>query len=243
MHHASLYQDNAFLTLTLDAKHYEPSLNHRLWQLFMKKLRHRVPGTQLSFYMAGEYSPDKQRPHYHACLFNYNFPDRKYWRKTSAGSKLYLSDQLNEVWDNGFTSIGDVNWQSAAYIARYIVAKITGPGSDKFYERIDLDTGEIYNIKPEYNRMSLKTPIGKHWYGKYATDVYPEGTVLVKGQKIKAPKYYDKLYKRAQPENHAQLMKDREQLGRELRGDNTPQRLQAKERVKLAQVNQLLRKL
>lgn len=243
-HHAQLYQQNAFITLTLDDAKIDQarSLDHRLWQLFMKKLRRRSDA-KLSYYMAGEYTPSTQRPHYHACIFNYDFQDKKYWKKTKGGFRLYTSELLEKIWGHGFTSTGDVTFESAAYIARYIVAKITGPNSERFYERIDETTGEIYQLKPEYNRMSLNPAIGKPWLEKYTADVYPEGQVLIRNSKIKAPKYYDSQYEKAEPENHKQMLKARNALMQTLRGDNTPRRLAAKEKVKLAQVNQLLRTL
>lgn len=271
VHHAQLYQENAFITLTYNPEHLKtPSLNHRDWQLFMKRLRKfaskeflkrvglskpdlpagssretRDGGaeSQISYYMAGEYGSKNRRPHFHACLFNYQFLDKKYYSTTSTKSKLYVSELLDSLWGKGFASIGDVNIQSAAYIARYIISKQTGPNAWQYYQHIDPETGEITDLKPEYNRMSLKTPIGKNWFNRYHADVYPEGIVRTRTGPARSPRYYDKLFQKLDEEAYDELKKQREIEGRERRGDNTPQRLAAKERVKRAQLNQLLRQI
>lgn len=257
MHHAQMHRHNSFITLTYNDEHLETqSLNHRHFQLFMKSLRERLSRSSdnmqsdldpitskpaCSYYMAGEYGSRTRRPHFHACLFGIEFTDKKYWRKMPSGSRLYTSDTLDQIWKKGFTSIGDVNFESAAYIARYILAKRNGQQAERYYEHVNDQTGEITDLLPEYNRMSLKTPIGKTWLEKYTTDVYPEGQVLIKNNKTKSPKYYDKQYKKKEKEKYEEMKKQREIQAMKYRNDNTPQRLKAKERVKLAQINQLLR--
>lgn len=262
MHQAQLHQDNAFITLTWSPeKLITPSLRHRDWQLFMKRLRKYVsqsskpnaiglrPGNQvkpdlkISYYMAGEYGSNHRRPHFHACLFGYDFQDKKYWRSTANKSKLYTSATLDQLWGNGFTSTGAVTFESAAYIARYIIAKKTGPGAARYYEHIDEETGEITDLLPEYNRMSLRPAIGKSWYEKYKTDSYPEGQILIRQHKSKTPKYYDKLWKKEEPQKYEEMKIQRELQALEYRNDNTPARLKAKETVTQAKINQLLRKL
>lgn len=271
VHHAQCYEHNAFITLTYDPEHLETrSLDHRDWQLFMKRLRKfasielkkrvglyqpDLPASsrretrdggaesQISYYMAGEYGTKNRRPHFHACLFNYQFQDRKYYSTTSTTSKLYTSNTLNNLWGKGFTSIGDVNIQSAAYVARYIISKQTGPNAWQYYQHIDPDTGEIHDLRPEYNRMSLKTPIGKNWFNQYNTDVYPQGIVRTRTGAFRSPRYYDKLFQQLDEVSYDEMKKQREEEGRARRGDNTPQRLAAKERVQRAQLNQLLRKI
>ncbi|AXH78051.1 MAG: replication initiator protein [Microviridae sp.] len=262
MHHAQMHTDNAFITLTYDDEHLtSPSLNHRDFQLFMKRLRKSVSVSsnkkqsdpdrvrksqtvrKISYYMAGEYGDKTRRPHFHACIFGWTPSDKIYWRSTTAGSRLYTSTELTELWKKGFTSIGDVNFESAAYIARYIMNKQTGPGAWKYYEHIDDETGEITDLKPEYNKMSLgkNNAIGKSWLQKYKTDVYPDGEILVRQKKTKTPKYYDKLYKQLEPDNYEEMKNQREIQALQYRDDNTPARLKAKETVKKRQIQSLLR--
>lgn len=205
--------------------------------------RRVAPGAGVSYYMAGEYGSKNHRPHYHACLFNFNFTDKKFYKSTSTKSKIYQSELLNQLWGKGYASIGEVNIQSAAYIARYIISKITGKNASQYYQHINHETGEITDLLPEYNRMSLKTPIGKDWFEKYSSDVYPEGIVHTRKGKAKSPRYYDKLFQQLDERGFEKLKKDRELQAREYLDDNTPQRLAAKERVQRAQLNQLLRKI
>lgn len=251
-----MHKENAFITLTwkpeLLCTH---SLVHRDWQLFMKRLRRYIDrhaqhapsghllGKKVRYYMAGEYGSQHRRPHFHACLFGYDFPDKKYWRTTPSKSKLYTSATLDKLWGNGFTSVGAVTFESAAYIARYIMAKITGPNAWQYYEHTDETTGEITDLLPEYNKMSLNPAIGKSWLEKYAADAYPEGKILIRGYKSKTPKYYDKQYKKTDREQWEEMKNKRELEALQYRDDNTPQRLKAKETVAKAKINQLIRQL
>lgn len=243
MHEAQLHEKNAFVTLTYKPETLEtPSLRHRDYQLFMKRLRKKQK-QQISYYMAGEYGTNRGRPHFHACLFGTDFKDKKYWRTTDSKSKLYTSETLDQLWGHGFTSIGNVTFESAAYIARYILEKKTGKGAWKYYEHLNHETGEIQDLLPEYNRMSLKPAIGKRWLEKYNADAYPEGEILTRGHKSKTPKYYDKQYKKENPEQYEEMKMKRELQALEYRQDNTPERLKAKETVTNAKINQLIRKL
>ncbi len=129
VHEASLYDNNSFITLTYNTEHLpeDRSLEVRVFQLFMKRLRKRF-GTKIRFYACGEYGDQNGRPHYHACLFNHDFQDKKLWKRGKDPSlDLYRSADLEKLWPYGYSSIGEVTFQSAAYVARYIMKKITGP--------------------------------------------------------------------------------------------------------------------
>lgn len=248
-----MHENNSFVTLTYDEKNLlSNSLCHRDWQLFIKRVRKHAdmgarPHTpdKISYYMAGEYGGTTRRPHFHACIFGWTPNDKQYWKRTPTGSRLYISSSLNALWKQGFTSIGDVTFESAAYIARYIMDKKTGPLAGKYYEHINELTGEIEDLKPEYNKMSLgkNNAIGKKWLQQYLTDAYPSGEILIRKHKSKTPKYYDKQYKLLEPDKYEQLKMNRELQALEYRNDNTPARLKAKEIVKRAQINSLLRTL
>lgn len=241
MHEAQMHERKAYLTLTYDDQHLPPgaSLRHRDYQLFMKRLR-KGTGLQIRYYMAGEYGEHTQRPHYHAALFGIDFPDRKIHKKNHRGDMLYTSKELEKYWPLGFNTIGEVTFESAAYIARYIMKKVNGDPAEKHYETIDEHTGEIIQRIPEYNRMSLKPGIGATWLQKFYTDVYPEGKVLVRGHLTKPPRYYDN-------KAHAWDMEDiqytRHLEAQRTAHDNTPARLATKEVVAKARVSLLKRKL
>ena len=245
-----MHKENAFITLTYNDENLRDiSLDHREFQLFIKRLRKSKSAWQgkpgkCSYYMAGEYGTENRRPHFHACIFGWSPPDKKYWYTTGSKSKLYTSEILDKLWEyKGFTSIGDVNFESAAYISRYLMAKVTGQAAEKHYEYVDEETGEIKRVKPEYNKMSLKPAIGKQWLEKYATDVYPKGEILIRKHKTKSPKYYDKQYKKKEPDKYEEMKQQREIESLKYRQDNTDERLKAKETVKRAQLKALMRKI
>jgi len=199
MHEASLHDKNAFITLTYAPEHLpkDSSLDYKHFQKFMKRLRKQFTGTNIRFYMCGEYGENFGRPHFHACLFGIDFPDRKYLTTTKSGSKLYTSKILEKLWPFGLSSIGDVTFQSAGYVARYIMKKITGDNAFNQYNFIDDDGVIVRSREPEFTRMSLKPGIGANWLAKFHSDVYPHDHVIVNGRKNAVPRYYDKRVRKA----------------------------------------------
>lgn len=245
LHEASLYDRNSFITLTYDDSNLPVggTLKYDDFQKFMKRLRKRVKSS-VRFYMGGEYGEQLMRPHYHACLFGYDFPDRVYYRRTSSGEKIYTSKLLESLWPYGLSSIGDVTFQSAAYIARYCVQKVTGDLAESHY-RVITDDGEIVDRTPEFNHMSLKPGIGSRWLAKFQTDVYPRDYVVINGVKTKPPKYYDVLFERENPGVFSELVAQRELDGyvQQLAGEHSNARLAVKEQIQVARVSMLKRSL
>lgn len=236
MHEASLHHENAFITLTYDDAHLpaDGSLDYEHYQRFMKRLRKAIAPHGVRFYMCGEYGDETFRPHYHACLFGFDFPDKVLLQRTATGNDLYTSDMLSRLWPFGMSSTADVSFESAAYVARYCMKKITGKGSEEYYKRYDVDTGEIYDLTPEFTKMSLKPGIGAGWFEKYASDVYPSDRVVVRGKQMMPPKFYDRLYSRSNEEEFEYIQFQRELDGRVRFPDNTDERLAVRERVAAA---------
>ena len=245
MHEAQLHEKNCFITLTYDNTHLpsDGSLHYEDFQLFIKRFRKKLGNTRIRYYMAGEYGENFGRPHFHACIFGYDFHDKKLWQRSPSGSMLYRSADLETLWPFGYSSIGDVNFESAAYVARYIMKKVTGNNAKTHYKQTDQETGEITNRKPEFNKMSLKPGIGYDWYKKYKNDVYPHDYVIIKGKKVKPPKFYDKKYKTDYPYEYDEILYKREINGKLNSEDNTPERLVVKEQVQQAKLHKLKRNL
>lgn len=241
LHEASLYKHNCFLTLTYDDEHvpHRSMLDYPAFQKFMKRLRKHAAPTRPRFYMCGEYGPENGRPHYHACVFDFDFADKTYWARSPSGEKIYRSESLERLWPFGFCSVGQVTFESAAYVARYCVQKVTGFNAAAHYRRVDQD-GE-YQLPPEFNHMSLKPGIGARWLEKFQSDVYPHDYTIINGKEVKPPKYYDRLFSRQFPEEFEDIQYKRELLGRSLYQDNTPERLAVKEIVSRARLNQFTR--
>jgi len=241
VHEAALHDQNSFITLTYAPEHLptDGSLIKWHFQDFMKRLRKsRYPQT-IRYFMCAEYGEKFSRPHYHACLFGVDFPDKDPI-KESEGIILYNSPALDEIWGLGYTSIGDVTFETAAYTARYITKKITGDQAHNHYQTTCAHTGNLITLEPEYTSMSLKPGIGADWLEKYKTDVYPSDYIIHRGKKIKVPRYYDKIMELEGTDIEA-IKKLRKKKAAKFKDDNTPERLAVREQVKTIKFNQLSR--
>ncbi len=249
MHEAQLSKPTCYITLTYAPKFLPPggTLDLEDWRYFIKKLR-RKTNPNIRYYHSGEYGEATQknnhmaRPHYHAILFNIAFPDLVHF-KTQNNIPLYTSKTLTEIWGKGHCSVGNVTMASAAYVARYIMKKITGLRAEQHYERIDTTTGQIINLQPEYITMSLRPGIGKDFYEKYKSDFFPSDECPIPGNGVykKIPRYYEGLYAKENPEILKQIKKRRATYLAAHKQDHTPQRLEDQYKVKKAQLNQLPR--
>ena len=115
---------------------------------------------------------------------------------------------LESLWPYGFSSIGEVTFESAAYVARYIMKKITGDMSDYHYDMVDSD-GELVRRVPEFCHMPLKPGIGHGFVDKYTSDIYPDGRMVVRSNLVVPPRYYDKIYKRLDRDKYDKMKSDR----------------------------------
>lgn len=230
VHESQLHDSSSFVTLTYSVEFVPPdgSLDYRHFQLFMKRLRKHF-GTRVRFYMCGEYGDDFGRPHFHACLFGCFFSDRVLFKELDSGSKIYTSKSLESLWPYGFSSVGDVTFESAAYVARYCTKKITGPGAADHYQRFDKFTGEVYTIVPEFNHMSLKPGIGFDWLRLYHPEVLANKGCVVGGSVMCIPKYYKKYLEGV--DDYVDIVTDSYAKACLNSDDTTPARLAVRERV------------
>jgi len=237
MHEAQMHSASCFVTLTYRDEDLpvNNSLDYRHFQLFMKRLR-RAIRTPVRFYMCGEYGEQGSRPHFHACLFGVDFEDKILFKELSSGFNLYTSPRLDALWPHGFASIGDVTFESAAYVARYVMKKVTGNRAAAHYSRLDSLTGELISLTPEFTRMSLKPGIGANWIRRFRNDVYTTDAVIVRGVACKPPRYYDRFLESVDPfafEYLGYLRSLKASAGVE---DTTPERLAAREKVAAARL-------
>nr|QJB20262.1 MAG: replication initiator protein [Microvirus sp.] len=228
MHENSMHSaDGSFVTLTYSDA-YVPAdygLHYRDFQLFMHRLRKAIPGAG-RFFMSGEYGDEFGRPHFHAILFNCDFPDKVLWKRDP--EPLYTSEVLSGLWDNkGFCTIGAVTLTSAGYCARYAMKKIMGPASGDAYQSIDKETGEVFDRSPPFCHMSLKPGIGYDWFMKYYTDCFPCDFLVHDGRKFPVPRYYTKLFEDINASSHEKVLRGRRAMVRARKDhpDNTPRRL------------------
>lgn len=245
MHEASMWEENCFLTLTYDDDHLplDGSLRLEDFQLFMKRLR-KSRDEKVRYYHCGEYGERFGRPHYHALLFNCDFDDKRLFSERN-GQKVYSSEVLSKLWPFGFSVIGEVTFESAAYVARYVMKKVTGEKAGAHYG----------NRRPEYTTMSRRPGIGKSWFDKYRSDVFPVDRVFARGVSSRPPRYYDNLLGAEDASTLALIKIEREKNGfrtvedvlsdgRRVRvSDSCDARLAVKEEVKKAEIAHLKRPL
>lgn len=248
VHEGELHEAKAFITLTYDDEHLPAGLtlvkDH--WVDFMKRLRERVRRSEapalLRFFMCGEYGELSGRPHYHAIIFGFDFPDKVLWKKSSSGEALYRSALLESVWSMGHSSVGSVTFESAAYVARYVMKKELGRVTP-MREILDLTTGEIVTREHEFSLRSLKPGLGRAWLEKFGSDVYPRGAVVIDGVEVKPPRYYDKWFSELDPVEFERLRLRRQERASLQWDDNGPARLRVKEVVLNAKLDHLKRSL
>ncbi len=243
MHEASLHEHNCFITLTFNDQHLNDkgTLVKRDMQLFIKRLRDRIKPIKIRYYHCGEYGDKNDRPHHHALIFGYDFPDKLFWRKRD-DMKYYTSNQLDDLWRDpdtgqslGYCVIGEVTFESAAYVARYVLKKQTGDGS-KIYK----DKGII----PPYTTMSRRPGIAREWIEKYHEDVYPHDYLVIKnGIKAKPPRYYDDFYADLDKEDMESIKEQRKKRAEENAHDNSDHRLMTKNKCRQSKVKLLKRTL
>lgn len=225
VHEASLYDRNCFLTLTLSDA-YLPAggtLDKSLFPKFMKRLRKRFPRERIRYFHCGEYGELYGRPHYHACVFGFDFADKYQWA-VRKGFPVYRSPVLESLWPFGNCEIGSVTFESAAYVARYIMKKITGPLAEAHYS----------GRQPEYVTMSRRPGIGKPWLDKFGSEVFPEDSVLVRGRLMKPPRFYFGQFELQDAAGALEVARERRRARR--LEDETPERLIVREKVTRARL-------
>lgn len=216
VHESSMYDENCFITLTYDDKNcpLDGSLNKKHFQDFMKRLRKYAHPQKVRFFMCGEYGSELGRPHYHAILFNFDFKDKKKF-KYSNKSVLYTSEKLSELWPYGFSTVGEANYTTAAYCARYSYKKIFGEKADSHYA----------GREPEYCLMSLKPGLGKEYCIKYYDELKRNDSIVMNGREYPLPRYYLSLFSEIEQED---LKRKRHQVKE---SEKTIARLRVKEKV------------
>jgi len=255
VHEAQMHQDNTFITLTYNNENLpkDGGLVKKDYQDFMKRLRKELWPRKIRYYHCGEYGSVRSkngqvlkgllgRPHYHAILFGYQFPDLEFL-KEKKGVKLYTSPSLERIWGKGFVTVGAVTFESAAYVARYVMKKRTGEQAEgdegkNHYVKPD-ENGELHLVQPEYTTMSRRPGIAREWFENFSDDLKKD-FITHKGKRFKPPKYYDQIFEIEDPEHYQRIKAQRKRKAKEDE-DNTPDRMEQKEKVKQAQVKQLIR--
>lgn len=165
---AELHGDNAFLTLTYADEHLHVLPNGRATLVandvkdWLKRLRKKIEPTRVRYFLVGEYGEETQRPHYHAALFGFPRCSRgttgfglsnPSWERCCASCQL-----VGTTWGKGKVYVGNLEADSAQYVAGYVLKKMTR------WDDPRLDCRD-----PEFARMSLKPGIGADFMQKVAS--------------------------------------------------------------------------
>ena len=255
-HEARKHEENSFITLTYEDSQlpHDGSLVKKHLQDFMKALRHYAKRKHnidgIKFFACGEYGEEFKRPHYHACIFGLDWQDKKI-HSAKDDYNVYRSDILDGIWRKGFTTTGDVTFDSAGYCARYALKKINGD-AEKIpdpktgllpYERIHAISGEIITVEKEFATMSRRPGIGHdHWHN-YRGDIYPSDECIINGHPTRPPRYYDNLLEIHDPDMLEEVKQTRVETMQKHAADNTRARLRQRKIVKEAQTQKLTREI
>lgn len=150
------HTENAFLTLTYSNDHLpqKRTLLKEDLQKFWKRLRKHLKKQKISYLACGEYGPRTLRPHYHAIVFGWWPKDCKPYKQNEVGDMLFTSKELEKIWGKGFCIVGNVTYESAAYVARYVYKKAYGA------DEIPLKQ----NKQKEFTTCSKRPAISKNFY-------------------------------------------------------------------------------
>lgn len=202
---AAQYSDNCFVTLTYNQANLpKKGVNQNDVQRFIKNLRNEF-GAGIRYFGAAEYG-SLGRAHYHIILFNFFPPDAQCLTMSPYGGFYYKSKCLERLWRTakklkdgnyhqlGFVSVGDVSFNSCAYVARYCQKKI------------GKELG-VVGVNPEFSFMSRRPGIGEYYFKEHFDSLISTDTIY--GQfggrfSVSSFRYFDKLIERVNPE----LLKD-----------------------------------
>lgn len=225
LHESKLHEESCFITCTYSEENNPVSLCPSHFTKFMKRLRKKYENKKIRYFQCGEYGEQNCRPHHHACIYGLTFTDRILYREKPI--KLYISETLNSIWSYGYCTIGEVTFESAAYVARYITKKITGPDAAKYYGT---------NI-PEYITMSRRPGIAAVWWELYKDDIRRIDGVIINGKKVMPGKYYDKKFDNI--EHKLMLEIKNKRIQKINKSEQTPERRITKEKVAWYKLKQL----
>lgn len=170
---AKQYKQNCMVTLTY--KDNPITLIKRDLQLFLKRLRKKIG--KVRYFACGEYGSKGLRPHYHIILFGYSPSDLEYFFDRN-GNPVYKSEEIEKLWKLGYISVGELNFKTAKYTAKYLQKLNNCPDGC---------------LKP-FLCMSLKPGIGFNYFIKNYNDIIKNDGIYYLGKKYKIPKYFMSKY-------------------------------------------------
>lgn len=191
-HETQTHRHAWFITLTYDETHvpYDGSLDPEDLRDFHRTLRDSQG--KLTYFGVGEYGDQESRPHYHTLCYGPDIPDLRL-KPDRDGTPVFESAYIKDIWrDRGNVLIGSITMASAQYVAGYVQKKVDYQKNPDMYYRVNEETGELFEVRKEFSRMSRRPAIGKRWIQRNWREVYAHDRVVIKGVESKPPRYYDK---------------------------------------------------
>lgn len=184
------WDSSVFVTLTYDDEHLpgDQSLKKSDIQKFIKKLKKYFNSTKdnpIRQTYCGEYGEQTRRPHYHAVLFNCDFPDKEYHYTSDQGHTVYTSKLLSKLWGKGHSEFGYAQPSSIAYLYKYILKKKSR--KEKEQPLVIERDGITYEVEHEFIESSRNPGIGAALRGSQSL---LKGFLTLDGVRKKLPKYY-----------------------------------------------------
>lgn len=165
--------DNAEISyfFTLTYENSPESVSKRDCQLFMKRLRSKVPAS-IRFKLISEYGPLTHRPHYHGILFLDVFV-----------SLVDIDKYLTDAWSKGFVSVSVLIDERINYLAKYCNKLVNVCPEGKL---------------PNFSLQSMRPGIGACYTENVSVkrkfSISPSFSLLINGCTYVMPRYFrDKL--------------------------------------------------
>lgn len=185
------HEHNSMITLTYADEHLPPDMSVSMYEMqtFLKRLRKAVSPSSIRFFGCGEYGEQRLRPHYHLIVFGYDFSDRYLFGHDKKKTALYRSPELEKVWTKGFSSVCDVEFDVAKYVAIYL-QKPPADGRYRPFVNMSRNPGIGFaGIKPSLLETDKLYQDGKYihlprYYLNYLERDYPDEVADVKERRV-----------------------------------------------------------
>lgn len=129
------------------------SLQPKDFQDWLKRFRKEIAPLRIRFFGVGEYGDESFRPHYHAALFGFApclYGTTRRERNRAVAARCCDNCRVvQRSWGRGDVELGTLEEGRAAYLAGYVLKKMTRSDDPRLEGRL-----------PEFARMSLRPGIG-----------------------------------------------------------------------------------
>lgn len=174
---------------------WEPYMHkfiHDLRQYLQREKNH----TGMKYFYCMEYGETTHRPHAHILLMNcplntWEFDD---WYQDDMYKLHWKTNEIQQFWRYGIIDIGEVEWSSAAYVARYCTKKLHQKNNEDYCRE-----GKL----PEFIRMSRG--LGMDYYKEHKDEIYKNDEIVMRTVRgnvgsYKPPKAWDRKFKEEHPD-------------------------------------------